>query len=329
MRPVRTCLIVGAGMAGLSAARILKKAGWQVTVLDKGRGVGGRLATRRIDDGVYDHGAQFITVRDPRFKGLISHLEQQGVVYEWCRGIGTPAQPATSDGHPRYQGTGGMAAIAKHLAHGIDVRTRHRVVKLQQSPASWTAALESGQTLRADALIVTTPIPQALDLLDLGGTEIPDRWRGELDRMKYHSCMALMVALDQPSLLPEPGALRLEEGPLSFICDNRIKGISPDATAVTVHASAAFSREHWGVNESTAIEFLLRQAQPWLSGPPRTAVLHKWRFSMPIDPYPAQFLHVPGNAPLLFAGDIFNGPRVEGAALSGMAAAEELLASSV
>lgn len=325
---MRNCLIVGAGMAGLNAARVLKKAGWQVTVLDKGRGVGGRLATRRIDDGVYDHGAQFITARDPRFQELMSRLEQEGVVYEWCRGIGTPAQPAQSDGHPRYQGTGGMAAIAKHLARGIDVRTRQRVVKLKQSSNSWTAGLESGQIIDADALIVTTPIPQALDLLDLGGTELPDESREQLDRMKYHPCIALMVSLDQPSLIPEPGALRFEEGPLSFICDNRIKGISPDATAVTVHASATFSREHWGVSESTAIEFLLRQAQPWLSGPPRVAVLHRWRFSMPVEAYPAPFLHVQGRAPLLFAGDIFNGPRVEGAALSGMAAAEELLASS-
>jgi len=77
------------------------------------------------------------------------------------------------------------------------------------------------------------------------------------------------------------------------------------------------------------IEFLLRQAQPWFTGPPRTAVLHRWRFSMPVDPYPERFLHIPGPAPLLFAGDAFNGPRVEGAALSGMAAAQELIASSI
>jgi len=316
-------------MAGLNAARVLKRAGWNVTVLDKGRGVGGRLATRRIDDGVYDHGAQFITVRDPRFEELMADLEQEGVIYEWCRGIGTPAQPAQADGHPRYQGTGGMAAIAKYLARGIDVRIRHRVVKLQQSSGCWTAALESGQSVEADSLIVTTPIPQALDLLDLGSTELPDQLRVDLDRMKYHPCLALMVSLDRPSLVPHPGALRFEEGPLSFICDNRIKGISPDATALTVHASSAFSREHWGVGENVVTEFLLRQAQPWMSGSPRVAVLHRWRFSMPVEAFPAPFLSVPGPAPLFFAGDIFNGPRVEGAALSGMAAAEELLASSI
>jgi renalase len=326
---VKSVLIIGAGMAGLNAARLLQDAGWQVTVFDKGRGVGGRLATRRIDEGVYDHGAQFITVRSPRFQALMGQLQQEGVVYEWCRGIGTPDQPHLDDGHPRFQGTGGMAAIAKRLARGIDVRSRRRVVQLQQEPTQWTAVLESGQTASADALIVTTPVPQALDLFDLGGTELPDKQRKELDRLKYHPCLALMVALDQPSLLPAPGALRFEEGPISFACDNQIKGISPDTTALTIHASSEFSRDHWALGDSTVIEFLLRQAQPLLSGTPRTATLHRWRFSMPVDPYPERFLHIPGTAPLLFAGDAFNGPRVEGAALSGMAAAEELIASSI
>ena len=325
----KSCLIIGAGMAGLNAARVLNSAGWDVTVFDKGRGVGGRLATRRIDDGVYDHGAQFITVRSARFASLIATLEQEGVIYEWCRGIGTPDHPSENDGHPRYQGTGGMSAIAKYLARGIDVRSRHRVVQLQQKTASWNVVLESGQSAAADALIVTTPVPQALDLLDLGGSELPDPRRKELDGLRYHSCMALMVGLDQPSLLPPPGALRFEDGPLSFACDNHIKGISPDSTALTVHASPTFSRDHWNVADSTIVEFLLSQAKPWLSGSPRTAILHRWKFSMPVEPFPEKFLRVDGHAPILFAGDAFQGPRVEGAALSGIAAAESLLASSI
>jgi len=325
----RSCLIIGAGMSGLNAARLLQDAGWSVTVLDKGRGVGGRLATRHIDEAVFDHGAQFITVRSPRFQALVSSLQKAGVIYEWCRGIGTPDQPARDDGYPRYQGTGGMSAIAKHLARGIDVRVRRRVVQLRQSGEEWTAVLESGQSESADALIITTPVPQALDLLDLGGTELPDFHRALLDRIKYHPCLALMVGLTQQSRLPAPGALRLDEGPLSFVCDNRIKGISPQATALTLHASPDFSREHWNLSESALSEWLLRKAQPWFSGSPQSVTLHRWRFSLPVEPYAERFLRVPGPAPLLFAGDAFNGPRVEGAALSGMAAAEDLLASSV
>lgn len=322
-----TCLIVGAGMAGLNAARMLKAGGWQVTVIDKGRTVGGRLATRRVDDGVYDHGAQFITVRDPRFASLISHLEREHVVYEWCRGIGSVDEPASEDGHPRYQGTGGMNQIAKFLASGLDVRVRHRAVQIQQLGKGWVAMLESGQVISSDALILTTPVPQALDLLDLGGCELSENSRKELNGIKYHPCLAVLASFEKATTIPHPGALRFTSGPLAFLCDNRKKGISPDATAVTLHATPEFSREHWSVADGDAVSVLLEAAKPWIPGPALTPLLHRWRYSMPINPYPEHCLRVESPAPIVFAGDAFKGPRVEGAALSGMAAAESLLAS--
>ncbi len=326
---MKNCLVLGAGIAGITAARKLQENGWKVTVIDKARGVGGRLATRRIDEAVFDHGAQFITARDPVFASLIADLRGAGVVYEWCRGIPVATHPEPPDGHPRYQGTGGMAAIAKHLAKGLDVRVRHRAVQLRILEGRWLAHIDAAAPIAADALICTAPVPQTLDLLDLGGCELPADSREQLDRIKYHPCIALMVLLDGRSALPQPGALRFEQGPVSFICDNRIKGISPEATAITVHASPTFSREHWNVNEADVRHWLLKQAGDYYNSAVRSATLHRWRFSMPAEPHPAPFLRVPVEAPLVFAGDAFNGPRVEGAALSGMAAAEDLLGSSI
>lgn len=43
------CIIVGGGISGLIIATLLQRRGMKVTVLDKGRGIGGRLATRRIN----------------------------------------------------------------------------------------------------------------------------------------------------------------------------------------------------------------------------------------------------------------------------------------
>ena len=64
-------VVIGAGIAGLIAAGELKRAGLHVLVLDKGRGVGGRIATRRIGGATFDHGAQFITQRNPRFAAVL------------------------------------------------------------------------------------------------------------------------------------------------------------------------------------------------------------------------------------------------------------------
>ena len=74
-------VVVGAGIAGLVAARELSSK-HEVVVVDKGRGVGGRLATRRAGDASFDHGAQFITTRSEWFTSLIADTRSAGVVHE-------------------------------------------------------------------------------------------------------------------------------------------------------------------------------------------------------------------------------------------------------
>ena len=61
-------VIIGSGIAGLSCARTLAAAGFAPVVLDKGRGIDGRVATRRVDAMQFDHGAQYVTAQKPRFR---------------------------------------------------------------------------------------------------------------------------------------------------------------------------------------------------------------------------------------------------------------------
>ncbi len=119
-----SCIVVGAGISGLLAARELQAEGWRVTVLDKGRGVGGRMATRRLGEGNFDHGAQFFTVRGERFAGLVEDWLAAGVAEEWTRGFADAEGEHNEDGHPRYRGSEGMTSIPKHLARGLDVQHR-------------------------------------------------------------------------------------------------------------------------------------------------------------------------------------------------------------
>ena len=107
-------VVIGAGIAGLLAAQQLHSAGHEVTVLDKGKSPGGRLATRRIGAATLDHGAQFFTVRDAQFDHHVQQWVHDGVVREWCKGF------SQHDGHPRYIGTAGMSSIAKYLARDLE-----------------------------------------------------------------------------------------------------------------------------------------------------------------------------------------------------------------
>ncbi|MTA42138.1 MAG: NAD(P)-binding protein, partial [Actinobacteria bacterium] len=115
-------VVIGAGMAGLTAAHLLTAVA-DAIVLDKGRGVGGRLATRRIGDATLDHGAQFITTHSAEFAATVGRWVTDGVVAPWFRGRIGPEGVLDPDGHTRFRGSVSMNAVAKNLAVGLDVRT--------------------------------------------------------------------------------------------------------------------------------------------------------------------------------------------------------------
>lgn len=326
--PMR-CLVVGAGIAGLLAARTLREQGLRVTVLDKGRGVGGRMATRRIGAAVFDHGAQFFTVRDSRFAALVSTWLSAEVAVEWCRGFADAEGAAAGDGHPRYRGKQGMTAVPKHLALGLDVLLGQRVTSVEAQGARWSVRTHVGARYTADALVLTAPVPQSLAVLEAGSTALPAEPLRALQAIGYDPCLALLI---QPtkSAVPAPGGMHLAGEPLSWIADNRQKGISA-REAVTLHAGAGFSRAHWDTVEHEVVSLLLSAAAVWLSEaallsePAADIQVHRWRYAKPATLHPDSCLSLTEPLPLVFAGDAFGTPRVEGAALSGLAAAQAVL----
>jgi renalase len=324
----RSCIIVGAGISGLLAARTLNQEGWTVTVLDKGRGVGGRMATRRIGRGNFDHGAQFYTVRGERFAGLVEGWIEAGVATEWTRGFADSEGRPNEDGYPRYRGTEGMTSIPKHISRGLDVRTGERAVKIDDADGGWEVSCESGLRVTGDSLVLAVPVPQALDLASFGSYSLPDGARRHLEAISYDPCLALMVLLDGSTGVPEPGGMQIKGEPLDWISDNRRKGISK-APAVTVHAGPQWSRSHFEDDEIEIVDTMISLAGDYLGTDLSSTIvetsLARWRYSWVTNPHPEPCLVASGSPPLLFCGDAFGQPKVEGAALSGLAAADHLL----
>jgi renalase len=319
--PNRT-IVIGAGLSGLIAARELVAAGRQVTVLDKGRGVGGRLATRRIGDARLDHGAQFFTVRSDEFAALTHDWIAADVAFEWCRGFGE-----TGDGYPRYAVRGGMSALAKHLALGLDVRCNTLVFLVRRTAAGWDVVLDDGSVISCAELVVTCPLPQAFSLLVEAEIELPEAlWRTEYDRT-----IALLAVLDRPSNVPAPGGVQHVAATAAgapgytFIADNQTKGVSA-VPALTMHTDPAWSDANWDADGTTVHAALIEAASPWLGG--ATIVesqVKRWRFATPRTIWPDPCWQDPNAPTLVVAGDAFAGPRVEGATCSGLAAARALL----
>lgn len=312
-------LVIGAGMSGMAAAVDLARAGKQVLLVDKGRDIGGRMAARRIGEAVFDHGAQFITARSERFCNLARECVKQGALQEWCRGFSPSAL-----GNPRWRGVPDMTALPKHFARGIEVCLENRLESIRCEQESWEATLEGGASIRAGAIVLTPPIPQSLALLDSGNFQMRPVLKSRLSAISYESCLAVLAVLDGPSGMSSPGGMAFEEGPVSWLADNQLKGISP-LPCVTIHASPDFSQQHWDADREEVAALLLRAVEPWVRSRVIDFQVHGWCYSKPTQVETEPCLVVNAHPPLVMAGDAFAGPKVEGAACSGWAAAAFLL----
>ena len=319
--PVRRLVIVGAGLAGLTAARALAGT-YEIVVLDKSRSVGGRMATRRIGGATIDHGAQFFTTHTAEFAQVVATWSAAGVAQPWFAGRVGPNGVVDADGHTRFRGVDSMNAIAKHLAQGLDVRRSTAVQSVARSGDGWLVTT-THHGLTADAVLLTAPVPQSLELLAAGGVELADVDQRALQAIEYEPCLAVLALVDGPTRLPPPGAVNPADGPVDWVADNHRKGVSAEP-AVTIHATAAFSRQQWDADDETVAAALLAASQLGCAPLPGGTQVQRWRYARPITVHPARCLAARELPLLLFAGDAFGGAKVEGAVLSGRAAAERL-----
>jgi len=309
----RTTIIIGAGIAGLLVARRLQAAGETVMVLDKSRGVGGRMATKRVAGAVFDQGAQYFTVRTPELAALAADWTATGLIQDWGGAE-----------HTRYISPAGMTAVPKHLAAGLDLRREHKALAVRRTDSGWTIELEERPALAADRLVLTAPAPQSLALLKAGAVSLPDAWADEIAALDYHPCLALLLLLDGPAAV-SAGGIAPGAGPVRWLADNTAKRVSPGpGAALTVHTTAEFAAAHYTKTEAEVFALLDAALEPWLGGSRVvTTALHRWRYSEPRRTCRAPCVWLP-ELQLGLAGDAFGGPKVEGAVRSGLALAASL-----
>ncbi len=312
-----TTVIIGAGVSGLVLARALAAAGAKVVVVEKSRGYGGRMSTKRVGEAVFDQGAQYFTVRDPAFATLADGWSAQGLVHNW---------PGST--HRRLVGTPSMTAVPKALAEGVKILREHKVTRACRHPSGccWELDIEEHGIMRAERVLFACPAPQALALLKAGEFTLPADVAAPLEALAYHPCLALLVTLAGPSAVPAEG-VTLSEGPVRWIADNVKKGVAqPTPAAVTIHASAEFSAANYGLPEAEVAALLLPAVQSWLGeAAVVSTTLHRWKFSEPKTTHAERCVWLP-ELKVGFAGDAFGGPKVEGAVLSGLALAEKVAA---
>ncbi len=309
--------VIGAGMAGLTCARALQDSGFDVVVFDKSRGLGGRLATRRTQDGLsFDHGAQYVTAQGDGFRALLQRASDDGSIAPW-HPRGREAAKAWFIGRPT------MNALVKPLAEGLDLRRQTSVQGARRLGERWNLTGEDGRQLgEFDVLVSTVPAPQAAVLLT-GEAAV----QAALAAVVMAPCWALLAAFDTP-LAASDDVLRDHPAGLSWVARNSAKPARGGAADCWV----AHANPEWSLRQLEAapeevcdrLMEMLRQALE-LTTLPRAAhaTAHRWRYARTTVPLGRPCLSLPDRG-LYLGGDWCLGARVECAFDSGQAIARQL-----
>jgi len=312
--------VVGAGIAGLVCARELTAAGRIVTVFDKGRSAGGRLATRRLPLVGIDHGAQYVTATDPSFQSYIELAESAGVVAPWWPRIRNGAAGPTAD-RPWYVGVPGMSSLARPLATGLDIRQQVRIAGIEYSRTGWSLLSVSGDTLGPfDTLVLAVPAPQACDLCE----DYPDIV-ARLASIEMVPCWAAMLAVaDRVELAYDVDLAPGRE--LIWMARNSSKpGRAAGHETWVLHAGAEFSaRRLDAVEADVGLELLaVFRELTGCTHAARLALAHCWRYARTATPLGEPCLW-DSSLRLGICGDWCLGARLEASWSSARALAQRI-----
>lgn len=320
--------IIGSGLSGLTLANHLKNK-FDVTVFEKSRGVGGRLATRRAEAYAFDHGAQYFTARTEAFRCFIQPLIDEGVVQRWVarhveiNGVRIVKRSSWETEEPRYVGTPGMNSIAKRLAHDLDIRTNTKITSLVR-PKEWQLEAENGPIQdHYEWVITTVPGPQALALL-------PEKFthQNNIRSIEMRGCFSLMLGFSEQLPL-EFEAAHITNSDISWIAVNSHKPQRGALCTLVVHSSAEYADKNTHTDRDVVISHLCQQATRIIGHDANEAqhkVLHGWRYANNRN----RGTHQPfidTELRLAACGDWCLGGRVEGAFTSAQRLSEALMKS--
>lgn len=316
-------VIIGAGITGLALGSLLREKypKDQLVLLEKSRGVGGRIATRRTDHGKFDHGAQFYTLKES-IATFHRKWQSEGLVTEWFHSAATP----------KFMCRAGMTAIAKSLVTslGSDSKVEFGFKALKVNPivsGGWEVEIESQVPVKGDRLILTAPMPQNVEILERSGISVSSAFR----EVKY--AKAIVLLFEGIKCSDRDGSLDGGHGFIDgingnvFSIANQFKKGVHSVPSWTVVMSPAFSDRVFERSDEEILAlavFEVKAITPDLAYD--EVQVKKWRYSHPVSFAVAKNEPLFGEVSegLFLAGDSFGGASVAGAVASAVQLAERL-----
>ncbi|MFC0178827.1 NAD(P)/FAD-dependent oxidoreductase [Thorsellia kenyensis] len=317
--------IIGAGLTGLLLAQKLKNFA-NITLFEKSRGVGGRLATRRNTSTTFDHGAQYFTARNTQFKAWLAPLINQNLVTQWH------PKYALFDGfnlistqwpsiEPRYIATPSMNTLAKYLASEYHILNNVHIDKIYRD-TQWTLK-DTHQNIYSnfDWIILAIPSHQALHFIDKNSFFYED-----LAKIKMTPCFSAMLEFNHP-LDSAFDCAHIKNHDIAWLALNHTKPGRSSAPTLIVQSSAKYSEQCIDMKKEDVLEDLIHKVTSFLPFNSDSIIhkdIHLWRYANNQD-FSTSKLLVDCDTNLAIAGDFCSGGRVEGAFDSAMKTADIIL----
>ncbi|MAB72792.1 MAG: hypothetical protein CMJ54_09830 [Planctomycetaceae bacterium] len=312
-------LVVGAGIAGSHAARILHDHGHRVTVLDKSRGPGGRSSSRRGDGTRHDHGCQVLRLRGETLRRPAESWEEDGVIARWNPRILQDGSVIPRPREPWFVGKPGMNELVRHLQRDLEVEFGRRITRLEKTSTGWRAFDDADSKVgEADRVIIAAPAPQAATLLRTATIDADP-----LDAVVFDPTWTLLLdGVDH-----DPGFdVAIDPNPeIRWMAREASRPGRADAGCWTINATPEWSRTNLEA-DSEFVEDRLRTAAAAALGIAidRPGRVHRWRYGLVEAPL-GRPIHIDASTGAIACGDWCLGGRVEHAFQSGAAAAGTLL----
>jgi len=318
--------IIGTGISGITIAQNLKDFA-NVSLFEKSRGVGGRMASRRSGPYEFDHGAQFFTAKSENFKKFISPLIKKNVVQQWDARFAEfknnkVLRRITWDSeYPHYVGSPGMNSITKYLSKGLDIKLNVKIDKIvRKSNNDWELFDDNLNNLGGfDWVISTAPAIQSAEIL-------PKCFKQQSDLLnkKMVGCFSLMLGFKNAPALEWDAAL-ISDADISWVSINSSKPGRAKSFSMLVHSTNAWAENHLSDESQSVISYLSKETTRIIGHDTNKANhigLHAWRYAN-IGKQDKSNLLIDYDNRLAACGDWLTHGRIESAFEAGFMMAQE------
>lgn len=328
--------IIGAGISGLTAGRLLARAGHEVTIIEKSKGYGGRMATRyagKAQNTKLDHGIPCFHAHSLEFRSFVAELIENNLVTLWGDNFGYYREGGfqktnpTGENEAFYTAPRGMNSIGKYLARWVDVKRDTKAGGLtyigggRKKKRAWMINLTGADTFEADAVIIATPAPQAYGVLQTARDETDTlKIIRVIDDIHYESAYTVMAGYGDRTP-PEWDGIICRDSNIEFISNESTKREKDQECSFVIHSTPGFAIQHRDSDHESITKALLNEtgkiAGAWCAAP-AWQQLHYWHYKQAINSIPDPYLELENtDGPLALVGDYLGGNTIDHAYQSG------------